>query len=140
MHGGIGCKLFAYFRFRSLKYHSALGYCHVLVYSETSHHVLVYRGTSHQCWYIIYHPKIRAGALCTIPGHVLVYSGPKFGPKTSLEAVMPGEWSDAAWHSDELAQNWVPQQVDSVAQALGRQSTDWRSQDLAPASLGCNGS
>ena len=37
----------------------------------------------------MYHPKILAGALCTIPGYVLVYYGLKFGPKTSLEAVTP---------------------------------------------------
>jgi hypothetical protein len=27
----------------------------------------------------MYYPKFRAGISCTIPGHVLVYSGPKFG-------------------------------------------------------------
>jgi len=54
-----------------------------------------YCGTSHQCWImryprsragdIMHYPKIRAGVLYI--GHVLVYSGPKFGPKTNLEAV-----------------------------------------------------
>lgn len=38
-------------------------------------HVLVYSETSHQYWYIMYHPKIRAGVLCAILGGVLVYSG-----------------------------------------------------------------
>ena len=32
---------------------------------------------SYWCWYIMYHLKFRAGVLCTILGHVLVYSVPK---------------------------------------------------------------
>jgi len=38
---------------------------------------LGYHVSSHRCWYIMYHPKFRVGVLYTIPGHVLVYSGPK---------------------------------------------------------------
>jgi hypothetical protein len=34
---------------------------------------LGYHVPSHWCWYIMYHPKFRAGIFCTIPGHVLVY-------------------------------------------------------------------
>ena len=30
----------------------------------------------------MYYPKFRAGISCTTPGHVLVYSGPKFGTVT----------------------------------------------------------
>jgi hypothetical protein len=41
--------------------------------------------------------------LRTIPGHVLVYSELKFGPKTGLEAVTPGKWSNVAWYSGERA-------------------------------------
>jgi len=81
----------------------------------------------------MYYPKFRAGVLCAIPGYVLVHSGLKFGPKTSLEDVTPGDWSDAARHSGEWVQNWAPQQFHCVVQALGRQSTDWQSQNLVPA-------
>ena len=50
-------------------------------------------------WGNMYHPKIRAGVLCSIPGHVLVHSGLGLGRKTSLKAVTPSEWSDEALHS-----------------------------------------
>ena len=65
-------------------------------------------------WGIMYYPKIRAGLFCTIPRHVLVYSGqdlgpgPGFGPiramsrlssfqpRTQIWASNSGDWSDLA--------------------------------------------
>jgi len=51
--------------------------------------VLVYHVPSHRCWYVMHHPKFRAGVLCTIPGNVLVHPGPDLGPWSIHQSTAP---------------------------------------------------